>query len=234
MHTRNSVKVRAKEYRSALRSVGHSISVSESLEFISIVEGYKNWNSYSASLKKNRPLLPIPSDWYVHRESQGAYDIGLSPTVNYNGALCATIRCLETLTETDSFVTLMQSISATEFAGKRISLVANLKSNQCDGAVTIWLRIDGAGDGSGDCELLEFDNMENRDGNGPITGTTNWTKRSIVLDVPVSATSINYGFYLRGNGEAFASGFSLEPVTADFPITKVPPTLLDKPTNLDF
>ncbi len=53
---------------------------------------------------------------------------------------------------------------------------------------------------------LSFDNMEDR----PITGTTDWGKYEIVLDVPESTIKIFYGILLAGTGEAWVNGTQLE------------------------
>jgi hypothetical protein len=48
--------------------------------------------------------------------------------------------------------------------------------------------------------------MEDR----PITGTTDWGKYEIVLNVPENSTGILYGILLAGTGEAWVNGMQLE------------------------
>ena len=39
----------------------------------------------------------------------------------------------------------------------------------------------------------------------PLTGNTDWTERQIVLDVPDEATTLNYGFYVKGKGRGLGA-----------------------------
>jgi hypothetical protein len=41
-------------------------------------------------------------------------------------------------------------------------------------------------------QILRFDNMEDREANGALKGDTDWTPRTIVLEVPDDAASINF------------------------------------------
>jgi hypothetical protein len=108
-------------------------------------------------------------------------------------------------------------------------LTAKLKSEDVDGAATIWLRIDGARKNS-----LRFDNMETRGGDGPLRDTSGWSARRIVLDVPEEAESIHFGFYLRGTGSAWARDFGLSEVGDDISVTAGSRPERSKPINLDF
>jgi hypothetical protein len=49
-------------------------------------------------------------------------------------------------------------------------------------------------------QILCFVHLLQRHSGGPISRTTSWTKRSIVLDVPSEAKSLHYGFFLKGFG----------------------------------
>lgn len=49
-------------------------------------------------------------------------------------------------------------------------------------------------------QILCFVQLLQRHSGGPISRTTSWTKRSIVLDVPSEAKSLHYGFFLKGFG----------------------------------
>lgn len=127
------------------------------------------------------------------------------------------------------FGTLMQSILADKFRGRRVRLSAELKTEHVVGAGTIWMRVDGA-----QRKSLSFDNMETRPVNGVVSDTSDWTRREVVLEVPANAESIHFGFYLRGTGQTWARNFALQAVADDTPATSGPRTLLDGPTNLDF
>lgn len=129
----------------------------------------------------------------------------------------------------DKFATLMQSISAADYRGKRVSLSAQMKPFEIIGRAQLWMRIDGQNG-----QVLRFDNMEDR----PITGTSGWANYSIVLDVPPASTAISFGFLLAGNGEIEAADFKLTAVAPTVATTaSAPPeesrALPDAPANLD-
>lgn len=78
---------------------------------------------------------------------------------------------------------------------------------------------------------VAFDNMHDR----PITGTTDWKKYDVVLDVPEVATGISFGVLLTGSGTVRLSGSKFEIVgptvlTTDGDAVQKP----EEPTNLNF
>jgi hypothetical protein len=63
--------------------------------------------------------------------------------------------------------------------------------------------------------LLGFGNMENR----PITGTTDWTKYQIVMDVSHDSANIAFGALLVGDGWIWCDTFEFETVETNTPTT---------------
>jgi len=121
------------------------------------------------------------------------------------------------------FATLMQSISAEAWRGKRVRLSAMVRTRGAQRA-QLWMRVDGQ-----NRQVLAFDSMSAR----PITGSRGWRSYSIVLDVPRSATSISYGFMLAGQGTVWADNFRIRAVEATTPLT-APPRLPAAPRNPGF
>jgi hypothetical protein len=76
-------------------------------------------------------------------------------------------------------------------------------------------------------QLLGLDNMQNR----PITGTTDWQKYEIVLDIPGDGATIGFGALLQGRGEIWLDDVNLEIVGQDVPTTN---PYQRQPLNLDF
>src|SRR3569832_2852668 len=66
------------------------------------------------------------------------------------------------------------------------------------------MRVDGNGG------MLAFDNMMNR----PLRGTMDWTRASVVLDVPIDADGIAFGMILTGD-DAWIDDALLEVVGSD-------------------
>ena len=83
--------------------------------------------------------------------------------------------------------------------GKRLRFTGFIKTNDVTtGWAGLWMRVDGP---SG---VLAFDNMGQRG----VTGTTDWTRYEIELDVAEEATNINFGALLTGDGTAWIDSLS--------------------------
>ena len=86
--------------------------------------------------------------------------------------------------------------------GKDITYTGYIKTKDVKyGYAGLWWRVDGK-NGS----VLGFDNMLN----SGATGTTDWTKYKIELDVDKSATNINFGVLLSGDGTAWFDGLKIK------------------------
>jgi hypothetical protein len=169
----------------------------------------------------NLEQLHLPTGWIKGGAAPARYDMGVPASGSP-----ALIRSRSTRVKTKDFGTLMQSIAADRYRGKRLRLRAELKTEGVTQAGTIWMRVD-----SETRRAASFDNMENRTGDGVLKDTTDWTVREIVLDVPGDAESIHFGFYLRGAGRAWARKFELTEVGSDVAVTQ---HYRDRPINLDF
>ena len=103
-------------------------------------------------------------------------------------------------------------LSAIPYIGKRVRMSGYLRTGDVMKWVGFWLRIDGG-------ELsapMVFDNMNDR----AISGTTEWKKYEIVLDVPDGATNFFYGAVLSGPGRIWYSGIKFEVVGNEVPVTR--------------
>jgi len=216
MRSIQEVKIRAKNIRDAVNTEGYPITHTESLEVVSRLEGYRNWNTYSSHLKNSATLLPIASGWWLTGDTPENYEVGRDPAYLVNNQPAAVIRSKPSaLTTTKTFATLMQSMDADHYRGKRVSLQANLRATNCQGVVTLWLRADGPEAG----KYLAFDNMEGRVVDGPLNGTGDWCHRSIVLSIPTETEELMYGFYLRGSGTAHMANLKIQIVDDSVPVT---------------
>lgn len=221
-------KTMAKALRSALAERDIALSHAQCLDLVAKQLGFTDWNVLAARLERagSRETLSMPSGWV----RCGTFDpdqfrVGLAPDVP--GAALAEAK-VESGIPASAFAGLMQSISAEAYRGERVRLTAELKGHAA-GAGTIWLRVDPIDGG----RSLAFDNMMSREDDGPVSGTTEWTERSIVLDVADNAASLHFGFFLKAPGAVLARGFRLEAVGEDVPVTIGRP-LPPKPTNLGF
>lgn len=225
-------KAMAKSLRQVLAERKIEVSHSDCLEIVARQFGVANWNTFSALIDDaiDRRALPMPQSWTVAgNHDKNRYRLGIDPDLP--GAALIESRFSRASgidLAAGQFATLMQSVVADAYRGARLSLSASLKTEDAD-AGTIWLRID---DEAG--KVLRFDNMMQRQSEGALRGTAGWTPRSIVLDVPMDAASINYGFFLQGHGRCWARAFELVPVDGKVAPTHVHGRHLPQPANLDF
>jgi len=230
MHTRDQVKARAAKLRDILKELGNDINHAHALEAVSRLQGYKDWNTCAAAMDRKEKVLPIPKGWQAGGDRREHYDIGIDNAVMFDGAHPAVIRYRQNAPDdATGFATFMQSFDADGYQGKRLKFSAVMKCEDCDGATTIWMRAD-----SDTVQAVAFDNLEDREGasNGPISGSTDWSERTIVLDIPTSAAKISIGFYVRGQGAGYATGFAIEEVAVDVPVTTGRRTGRDGPVNM--
>lgn len=229
----HDAKLMAKSLREGLVAHGLNITHSRCLELVAKQFGFADWNVLAALIddpNTRATKLKLPKDWYVASPSEDAksYRLGLDPATP--GA--ALIECLFSRDQgqdlAEKFAVLMQSVHAGSYVGRRLRLTASLNTEDAD-LGTIWMRVD-----SNERRGLRFDNMIGRTSNGPLKGSTAWTERSVVLDVPNDAASIHYGFFLRGYGKVWARSFRLECVGADVAPTAFHSQYLEGTSNLDF
>lgn len=225
-------KAMAKSLRQALAERKIELSHSDCLDVVSRQFGLANWNTLSALIGGANVdhSLTMPRGWTVWGNGDSErYRLGLDPDL-------VGVALIESRSRRGSgdgpdkgqFATLMQSVSADAYRGTRLRLSASLKTEDAD-AGTLWLRVDGAAG-----TTLRFDNMMQRVSNGALRGDADWTSRSIILDVPADAASLNYGFFLQGFGRCWARGFDLEQVDRDVATTDGHGPHLARPENLGF
>jgi hypothetical protein len=166
-----------------------------------------------------------PTGWFPAGSNPSEYEMGIDNSVFQNGQACAYIKSKSP--KENQFGTLMQTISAENYLGKRLMLSGYIKSEDVNGWSGMWMRIDGESN-----QQLGFDNMRDR----AIQGTTDWKKYEIVLDIPENSTTINYGVLLGGDGKVWFDNFQLKEVDKNVPVTnlKKESKLPSQPINLDF
>ncbi|MCU0344260.1 MAG: hypothetical protein MUF28_10650 [Ignavibacterium sp.] len=167
----------------------------------------------------------IPKGWFAAGSNPSEYEMGIDNSNLENGQACAFIKSKSP--KENEFGTLMQTISAENYLGKRLKLSGYVKSENVNGWCSMWMRIDGEYN-----QQLGFDNMRDR----TIRGTTDWKESQIVLDVPAHSKTINYGVLLGGNGKVWFDSFKLVEVDNSVQVTNLikENKFPSKPINLDF
>src|SRR5688500_8332396 len=101
-------------------------------------------------------LAQPPAGWMLAGSHPAQYEAGVEPRGSGKAAF---VRAKAANAE--GFGTLMQTVSAAPYRGKRVRLSALLKTTGARRA-QMWMRVDG----HGPANTLSFDNMDSR----PITG----------------------------------------------------------------
>jgi hypothetical protein len=180
-------------------------------------------------------LDPVtPAGWALGRNVPDTYDIYLDAANSHEGERSLVL--VSTKAAVTEFASFSQRIDARDFAGKRVRFSGYIKSKLVKRWAGLWFRVDTA-----TRQSVAIDNMEDR----PITGTNDWTRCEIVLDVPDNAAMLLFGLLLEGTGEVWLDECALEVVGDDVKSTgmfttgftkqePVPPGLPTSPNNMSF
>jgi hypothetical protein len=165
----------------------------------------------------------LPRGWLLAGTKPSEYEVGVDVDQMYQGHASAFLKS-KTL-NADGFGTLMQSIKAEQYLGRKVRLSGLVKSEEVLGWAGLWMRVDK------EKSPVAFDNMENR----AIKGTTGWQRYDVVLGVPKDATAISFGILLAGSGVVWLNDTKFDVVGADVPVTNTGERVLpEKPINLEF
>jgi hypothetical protein len=165
----------------------------------------------------------LPRGWLLAGTKPSEYEVGVDVDQMYQGHASAFLKS-KTL-NADGFGTLMQSIKAEQYLGRKVRLSGLVKSEGVLGWAGLWMRVDK------EKSPVAFDNMENR----AIKGTTGWQRYDVVLGVPKDATAISFGILLAGSGVVWLNDTKFDVVGADVPVTNTSEKVLpEKPINLEF
>jgi hypothetical protein len=167
---------------------------------------------------------PLPEGWIPGDLEH--YEVGIDRNVFAEGEAAAYIK--STTPSPERVGTIMQSFSAENYLWKRVRMAAFVRASNVRGWAGLWMRVDGQGKEN---YALSFDNMQER----PISGTVDWKRYEIVLDVPPESKTITFGILLEGVGKVWVDEFTFEVVTKDVPVTRQSrPRLPTQPRNLGF
>lgn len=164
----------------------------------------------------------LPTGWFKAGSKPKSYDMGIDKGAGQDGKDVATIKSIDK--KIDGFGTLMQTCSSQKYLGQRVRMTGFVKSKDVKEKAGLWFRVDKANSK----KSLAFDNMYDR----PVTGTTDWKKYEIVLDVPLNASKLAYGALLAGTGQIWFDNLNFEIV--DSTITTTGRKENKEPVNLNF
>jgi hypothetical protein len=173
------------------------------------------------------PLTHVEG-WYLAGSERESYEIGVVDDAERNGKVGY---IQSTKSKIKGFGTIMQDFIPEEYLDQRVKLTAYIKTEDVDGWVGLWMRVDGPKkEGDKYRESLAFDNMNDR----KIKGSTKWQKYEIILDVDEKAVNLAYGVLLSGTGKAWLDDLTFEVVDKNEKTTATTQKRLKAPTNTSF
>ena len=186
----------------------------------------ENYTQALAHLQDQAVLQPLPAAWRMTGSRAPDYEAGLLPVASYDGDRIAQLRLRPAVFEPAGFGSVVQSIAAARYLGRRVCFSALIRTAGVTGWAGLWLRVDGPGG------PLILDNMHDR----ALRGTTDWTRASIVVDVAEHAKALLFGALLSGAGALDLTRLRFEEVGAAVPVTApaAAAPLPDAPQALDF
>jgi hypothetical protein len=231
-------KTMARTLREALAERDLAISHSTALELVARQFGYADWNVLAAQIPTDPPASPacepaagsLPEGWHASgRSDLFRYDVQPNKGPGGVPALLIASRAPQeaaAVARAGDFLTIMQRFSAAPYRGRVVSFRARIACTQATGSGRIWIHAR-----SGARETLAFDNLGLEPGpDGPITGTTDWTRRSVTIEIPQEALYVGFGvLFGSGTGIFQAADVSFGLAAED----ERPRPLPDMPRNLD-
>lgn len=169
---------------------------------------------------------PLPSGWQ-RQAVLGADRVCTAGTDTVLGAQVRRKLTVECARATDGSMSVLQTIAADDYRGKRMRFAARVRTDNVRGWSGLFMRVSGP-----DARVLAFDDMSTR----PLRGTLDWRDVQVILDVEPGAASISFGLRLSdGPGQVWGEAFRFEEVPADDPSISINlrPLLPAKPQNLE-
>jgi hypothetical protein len=150
--------------------------------------------------------------WMLSGARAKSYEIGMDSSETNSGKASRYIRYVDG--DSSAFGTLMQTISAKNYQGKRVRFQAMVKTRDVSQWAGLWM----SALRDGEQYPQAFYNSQDK----PITGSSDWQLRSVTLDIPADAATLNFGVIDAGKGQVWIDKLSLEVVGKDVPVDVMP------------
>lgn len=151
---------------------------------------------------------PLPSGWQRQAAlgADRACTAGIETPLGSRLRRSLTVECART---TDGSMSVIQTIAADEYRGKRMRFAARVRADKVRGWSGLFMRVN-----SPDARVIAFDDISTR----PLRGTLDWRDVQVILDIEPAAATISFGLRLsEGAGQVWAEGLRFEEVAADDP-----------------
>ncbi len=161
----------------------------------------------SGAADSNQPLITNnrderpPNGWSTSGNLPQGYVVGVDHTITHGGRASGYVASQGA--NPMGYGALTQAIAADNYRGNRLRLSGYVKTEGVIGQASLWMRVDGP---KGEIRQDK-----------PVTGTTDWEKFEIILDVPRDSAEIAFGVSLEGKGRVWVDDFQLEAVSFSHP-----------------
>lgn len=169
-------------------------------------------------LAQDPDALPIGWDRVGPPQAVALYQVGLDREIRHGGQASLRIRFVGP-TPSEYGTVVSQSFLADDFRGQRVRLVGHTRTADADGMGRLWIRVDGSHLGT------PFDNMSDR----AVTGTTEWTRHELVVDVPSDASVVHLGAIFSGGGTLWIDDLEFGRSDASTAVTGVMREVVQRP-----
>lgn len=156
------------------------------------------------TVTKKTSALHLPENWILTGGNHRRYEAGFDVTVKHDGKETLLLKNKDEITKAYGFSSLETSIDAEMYRKKRLRLTMWVKTDDATWVMP-WMGV------KSETNIVAYDNGCGR----KVSGTTDWQKWSIVLDVPVAAIVVEYGVMLGGNGKVWITPPEIEVVAGD-------------------
>jgi erythromycin esterase-like protein len=102
--------------------------------------------------------------------------------------------------QSPEFVTSTGTLPVADFAGHHVRYSGFIRTQDVTNFAGLWMRADVAG------KSPAFDNMQNQQ----VSGTKDWNRYAIELDIPKETHNINFGVLMAGEGQAWFDSLAVE------------------------
>lgn len=225
-------KAMAKTLRQELKTHKIDLGHSECLELVAKQFGFRDWNTLAAALSEN-PLSKheqsfLPDGWELSGEQKWLFDAGVTTRggPNEENALWVRSRPDKVVQHSDWCCIYPKIFSAEQFRGKTVEFSASVRCKNLEGFAYLWIRIENELRDRivhvGRWEVPEED---------VLSGTQDWKKQSIRVQVPDEASAIYFGVTLHGSGSVWLANVTF--AESRGPDTRLRMQIPKSPQNLE-
>jgi hypothetical protein len=166
----------------------------------------------NSDFEKSRDTIPsLPNNWGIKKMEGFEFSLDNENKVSGDKSFCLKA---SSLVDANKFIPFSQIVPIEKQKLVRIAISTYIKTKDLNGNAGLW------------CQILDKNNKQigfaNLEQQGTIiSGTNEWKKYSLVLNINTNCKKLTLGGYLQGNGTIWYDDFSINEIAfSDIPPTK--------------